>query len=106
MLTYTFGLISPDAVTTDVRSSRTTLPVCTVTTPLRVCCTVKPTIASRTSTPPAIRAIFFQFFIVPQSGEPVTWDALPPAAWYALRRPKVPLESSGLQRFWRLTDPG
>src|SRR6267154_4254441 len=63
MLTYVFGLISPEALTTVVRSCRCTLPVCTVTRFLLLWRTVTPTtIASRTTTPTPI-AIFFQGFI-------------------------------------------
>src|ERR1039457_3056853 len=92
MFTCTFGLISPDAVTTDVKSSRTTFPVWTVTTPLRLCSTVKPTMASNTSTPPAMRAIFFQFFIKPRLGN-LYLGARPP--------PNHSTESDGPRFLWR-----
>src|SRR5271165_4051554 len=95
MFTCTLGLISPEAVTTDVMSSRSTFPVWTVTTPLRLCWTVKPTMASKITAPPAMMAIFFQFFINPRSGSPVPGTHLHLALHkYALRCPKVPQESA------------
>src|SRR5580692_3395516 len=65
MLTYVFGLISPEALTTEDKSWRWTLPVCTVTTFLPLWWTVKPTIAAKTTTTPTPIATFFQVFIVP-----------------------------------------
>src|SRR5579863_2144275 len=70
MFTYVLGLISPEALTTDARSSRCAFPVCTVTTFLWLWYTVKATMTPSTTTAPTPMATFFQVFIqfqVPRS---------------------------------------
>ncbi len=64
MLTYVFGLISPDALTTEFKSWRWTFPVCTVTMFLPLWWTVIPTMMAKRATAPTPIAIFFQGFMV------------------------------------------
>src|SRR5438874_9343957 len=64
MFTYVLGLISPEALTTDDKSSCCAFPVCTVATLLPLCRTVKPTMMASTTRTPAPIAIFFQGFMI------------------------------------------
>src|SRR5579871_6188312 len=68
-LVYVVGLISPDAVTIEIRlSCGPTFAVCTVTTPLLAWLTLIPTIAPRTTTAPTPIPTFCHVFIF------ASWD--------------------------------
>src|SRR6202453_2413142 len=63
-LVYVVGLISPEAVTSDINvSDGPTFAVCTVTTPLLAWVTLIPTIAPRTTTAPTPIPTFCHVFI-------------------------------------------
>src|SRR5882762_1955287 len=62
-LVYVSGLISPDAVTTEVRSSRVTAAVWTVTTSLLICRIVNHAAPARTAAPPTPIPIFCHIFM-------------------------------------------
>src|SRR5258708_39178614 len=76
-LVYLSGLISPDAVTMEVRSCRVTAAVWTVTTSLLICRVVSHTATANTAAPAAASPIFLHIFMAGDPG-PRAWATPPP----------------------------
>src|SRR5271166_5234993 len=96
MFTCTLGLISPEAVTTDVMSSRTTFPVCTVTTPLALLDGEADDGQQDHDAAGDERDFLPVLHHRLSIGKPLLGTHLFSATWYEMRRAKVPLESKNV----------